>query len=100
MLVRNARDLGLRMRDQRLRLGLSQAALAERIGVSRSWVAQVERGNAGAEFGLVLMALSALHLDLDVRATQAPGGASAADDDVEWTPDLAAILRRARGLLP
>ena len=95
MLVRNARDLGLRMRDQRLQMGLSQATLAQRIGVSRSWVVQVERGNAGAEFGLVLRALSALNLDLDVRAAHAPDGA--ADDAVEWTPDLAAILDRARG---
>jgi HTH-type transcriptional regulator/antitoxin HipB len=97
MLVRNARDLGLRMRDRRMEMGLSQAVLAERIGVSRSWVVQVERGNAGAELGLVLRALNALSLDLDVRAASTPERAGAADDAVGWTPDLAAILDRTRG---
>ena len=96
MLVNNVRELGLRLRDQRLELGLSQAALAKRIGVSRSWVVQAERGNAGAEIGLVLKALDALGLDLDVRAAAAP--AVPLDDGGElWTPDLAEILDRARG---
>lgn len=60
MLINNVRELGTRMRDQRLELGLSQAAFAKRVGVSRSWVVQVERGNAGAEIGLVPKALAAL----------------------------------------
>jgi HTH-type transcriptional regulator/antitoxin HipB len=99
MLVDNVRDLGIRMRDQRLELGLSQAALARRVGVSRSWVIQAERGNAGAEVGLVLKAFAALGLDMDVRAANTPavplehGGES-------WTPNLADILERARGNRP
>jgi HTH-type transcriptional regulator/antitoxin HipB len=99
MLVDNARELGLRMKDQRLELGLSQAALAKRVGVSRSWVVQVERGNAGAEIGLVLKALAALGLDLDVRAANAPA-APLDDDGDSWTPNLADILERARGAKP
>jgi HTH-type transcriptional regulator/antitoxin HipB len=99
MLVHNARELGLRMRDQRLELGLSQVALANQIGVARAWVIRVERGNAGAEIGLVLKALAALGLDLDVRTAAAP--AVPLDDGGElWTPDLAAILDRARGNKP
>ncbi|WP_420127852.1 helix-turn-helix transcriptional regulator [Longimicrobium sp.] len=95
MLVHNARELGLRMRDQRLELGLSQAALAKRIGVARAWVIRVERGNAGAEIGLVLKALAALGLDLDVRTAAAP--MALGDDREAWVPDLAEILDRARG---
>ena len=95
MLVHNARELGLRMRDQRLELGLSQAALAKQIGVGRDWVIRVERGNAGAEIGLVLKALDALGLDLDVRTAAAPM-APLADDGQPWAPDLAEILDRAR----
>jgi HTH-type transcriptional regulator/antitoxin HipB len=97
MLINNARDLGLRLRDQRLELGLSQAALAKRIGVSRSWVVQAERGNAGAEFGLVLKALAAVGLDLDVRASGVPP-VPPGDDGETWVPDLAEILNRAPGI--
>jgi HTH-type transcriptional regulator/antitoxin HipB len=99
MLVNNVRELGIRLRDQRLEMGLSQAALAKRVGVSRSWVIQAERGNAGAEIGLVLKAFAALGLDLDVRAANRP--AVPLDDGGEsWTPDLADILERARGARP
>lgn len=101
MLIRSVDDLGARMRDQRLQLGLSQAELARRIGASRYWIMQLEHGNAGAEVGLVLKALAALNLDLDVRgASRATGRSPAADEDDEWTPDLAAILERARRLAP
>ena len=96
MLIHNARELGLRMRDQRLELGLSQAALAKRVGVSRSWVIQAERGNAGAEIGLVLRALAALGLELDVRAPQAASSPPASGEVI----DLTAILTRARGTEP
>lgn len=95
MLVDNARELGTRMRDQRLQLGLSQAAFAKRVGVSRSWVVQMERGNAGAEIGRVLKALAALGLDVDVR-TAAASAVSLADKGESWTPDLSDILDRAR----
>lgn len=99
MLINNPRELGTRMRDQRLEMGLSQAALAQRVGVSRSWVVQVERGNAGAEIGLVLKALAALGLDLDLRAANAPA-APLHDQGGSWTPDLTEILKRARGAKP
>ena len=87
------------MRDQRLELGLSQATLAKRIGVARAWVIRVERGNAGAELGLVLKALAALGLDLDIRTTAAPA-VPLADGGEPWSPDLAEILDRARGTRP
>lgn len=85
------------MREQRRELGLSQAELARRIGASRYWVLQVERGNAGAEVGLILKALAALDLDLDVRATKTSTSSPALEDGDDWVPDLAAILDRARG---
>lgn len=101
MLINSAGDLGVRMRDQRLRLRLSQAELARRIGVSRYWIMELERGNTGAEIGLVFKALAALKLDVDVRtAGGAPGRSSVADEGDEWTPDLAAILERARRHVP
>jgi transcriptional regulator with XRE-family HTH domain len=87
------------MRDQRLELGLSQAAFAKRVGVSRSWVVQVERGNAGAEIGLVLKALAALGLHVDIRTTT-DLAVPLADAGELWTPDLSEILERARRTEP
>jgi transcriptional regulator with XRE-family HTH domain len=87
------------MRDQRLELGLSQAALAKRIGVGRSWVIRVERGTGGAEIGTVLKALGVLGLDLDVRPAGAPA-APLVDGGENWAPDLADILDRARRVKP
>lgn len=67
MLIRTSAELGAVLRDRRKRLNLDQAALAKRIGVSRQWVIQIERGHARAELGLVLRALDALHIELDAR---------------------------------
>lgn len=68
--------------------------LAKRVGVSRSWVIQAERGNAGAEVGLLFKALAALGLELDVRASHAVPILREAEDAV----DLSTILNRARGV--
>lgn len=96
MLIHNIRELGVRMRDRRLELGLTQAELARRIGVTRFWVIQVERGSTGAEIGRVFKALAVLGLELDVRPVDAPAARSSEAD--AWTPNLAQILERARGL--
>lgn len=97
MLIHTTYELGLRIRDQRLDLGMTQAALAQRIGVARSWVIRVERGKGGTEIGLVLKAFNALGLDMDVRPRNAPAEARTSGGD-SWTPDLADILKRARGM--
>ncbi|HKP75620.1 MAG TPA: helix-turn-helix domain-containing protein [Longimicrobiaceae bacterium] len=68
MLITAPGELGQLIRDQRNRLGISQQALALAVGVSRHWVIALERGNAGAELGLVLRALSAVGLRMDLRA--------------------------------
>lgn len=63
------KDLGALVRDERLRNGLSQTQLGERIGASRFWVAEFERGKSGAELGLALKALRALELVLTVESS-------------------------------
>ena len=65
MAIRTPADLGAVIRERRKRLGLDQAELARRIGVSRQWVVGIERGRARAELGLVLHALNALGLQLN-----------------------------------
>jgi HTH-type transcriptional regulator / antitoxin HipB len=80
MLVRTPADLGAVIRDQRKQLKLDQATLAERIGVSRQWIIEMERGHARAELALVLRALDALNIQLDTSIGQADGRRSGAVD--------------------
>jgi len=82
MQVRNARDLGLLIKDQRRSLSLSQADLANRVGASRHWVIGVEAGKPTVELGLVLKALSALGLVCNLR----PAGTIASDRGLDPRP--------------
>ena len=70
MLVRTSSDLGAVIRDKRKQLKLDQAALAKKIGVSRQWVIDVEKGHARAQLGLVLRAIDALNIQLDASTEQ------------------------------
>ncbi len=66
MKVRSIRDLAAVVRGRRRDLGLSQAELATRAGVSRKWIYQFEAGKPTAELRLILRVLDALGLVLDV----------------------------------
>jgi len=89
MFIRTPADLGAVIRDRRRQLGLDQAELAERIGVSRQWVVGIERGRARAELGLVLRTLDSLGVRLN-SATLAGGHKG------DMTPDIDAIVAAAR----
>ncbi len=65
-ILRNAEQLGRSVRLRRLEKGLSQKALAEKIGVERKWIIHLESGNSKAELGLVLKALDALGIHTTV----------------------------------
>lgn len=67
MRIRTLVELGLRVRDRRLEIGMSQAQLADRVGVSRQWVMNLEQGNAGAALGQVMQVLDILRLDMHLR---------------------------------
>jgi HTH-type transcriptional regulator/antitoxin HipB len=71
MLVRTPTDVGAVIRDTRKRLKLDQATFAKRIGVSRQWVIEIERGHPRAELALVLRAMDALNIHLDARIDDA-----------------------------
>lgn len=71
MNVRSIRDVAAAVRGRRQDLGISQVELAGRAGVSRKWISEFESGKATAEFGLVLRALDALALSLELRETPA-----------------------------
>lgn len=83
MNIRSIRDLAAVVRGRRRDLGLSQAELAVRAGVSRKWVYQFEAGKPTAELRLILRVLDALGLALDVadRERAAVGSAAMLDLD-------------------
>ena len=58
----NTATVGARVRKARKDAGLTQAELGQRIGASRFWVAEFEKGKATVELGLALKALHALGL--------------------------------------
>ena len=64
MFIRTPLDLGAAIRDRRRRRGWSQRELAEKVGASRQWVNEVEKGKTRTEIGLVLRTLDALDVTL------------------------------------
>ncbi len=58
--VETLRRLGQTVRLARLRRNLSQAELAERMGVARPTVAALEKGNPGVGIGPLLKAMSVM----------------------------------------
>ncbi|HEY7933333.1 MAG TPA: helix-turn-helix transcriptional regulator [Solirubrobacteraceae bacterium] len=69
MRIRSIRDLAAAIRGRRRELGLTQADLAMRAGVSRKWVYEFEAGKPAAELQLILRVMDALGLALDVGYT-------------------------------
>jgi HTH-type transcriptional regulator/antitoxin HipB len=67
MKVRTIREIGLLVRAERKRLGLSLQAVAERAGCTRQWVAALEAGGERLEVALVLRTLAVLGIQLDAR---------------------------------
>ena len=58
-------DLGKRVRKQRLLIGLTQQELAERIGVSTSFVGHIERGTRKASLETLVALANALGVSVD-----------------------------------
>jgi HTH-type transcriptional regulator/antitoxin HipB len=88
MRVRSIRDIAAAVRGRRTDLGLNQADLARRVGVSRKWLVEFEAGKPSAELGLALRVLDELGLvlDLSIEAENAAGR----------TIDLDALLEEHR----
>ncbi len=63
-------DLGRRIRDARLALGLTQREAAERSGVSYQLISQIERGAVNTTVDTVAQICEQLGLEVDVHAAQ------------------------------
>jgi len=94
MIVRTAADLGHLIRERRRQLGLDQQTLAKKVGVSRLWIIEFERGKPRAEIGLVLRTLAALDLHVDVSTPAA--GTNEDTSPAPAPPDIDAIVEAAR----
>jgi y4mF family transcriptional regulator len=81
MKINSISDVAASVRGRRRDLGLSQADLAFRAGVSREWVNSFEAGKATVEFGLVFRLLDALGLGLDLVKLDATAGTASVDLD-------------------
>lgn len=66
MLIKTPKEIGMLVRDRRKAHGWTQDALAQRLGVSRLWVVQLEQGKSTAQIGLVLRALNELDVPMQV----------------------------------
>jgi HTH-type transcriptional regulator/antitoxin HipB len=73
MRVRTIREVGLLVRTERKRQGLSLQSLADRVGCTRQWIAALEGGGERLEVALVLRTLSALGIRLDARMPEGNG---------------------------
>ena len=94
MRIRTTTDIGLVIRDRRRKLGLDQRVLADRVGVSRQWIVEIEKGKPRAEVGLLLRTLETLGLDLMVDARDT----SALEPTVSVVDiDIDAVIDNARG---
>src|SRR5258708_1793177 len=84
MRIRTPADLGAAIRDRRTKLGLGQGALARKVGVSRQWIVEAEKGKPRAEIGLLLRTIQALGIALVIE-TAVPGkkGRASAAIDID-----------------
>jgi HTH-type transcriptional regulator/antitoxin HipB len=93
MLIRTPNDLGALIRDRRIKLGLDQKSLAQKVGVSRQWIVAAERGKPRAEIGLLLRTIEVLGIRLSTDK-ESPGDTK----NTERTPpvDIDSIIATAR----
>jgi DNA-binding XRE family transcriptional regulator len=69
MQIHTPDEIAVLVRTRRHEVGLTQTALADRIGATRQWVNALESGRPRIELGLALRALAALGMTLNLRAT-------------------------------
>ena len=63
-IVSNPADFGLRIRERRHELGITQEELADVIGVHRRVIGDMERGKPNLQLRIALAATRALGLDI------------------------------------
>jgi len=70
MKIVSIKDLSSVIRQRRKSLGWTQAELAERSGVSRDWIIELEKAKPNVSLALVLRTLKALQLPISIGKLQ------------------------------
>lgn len=87
-------DLGKRVRKQRQLIGLTQQELAERIGVSTSFVGHVERGTRKASLETLVALSNALGVSVDyLLAGSLQDGPDEEDASAAMDPNRRLVIR-------
>lgn len=80
------------LKAHRIRLGMTQEALAERAGISTDMVSKIEGGSSGARFGVIEKLASALGIDpAELFTSELPSGHIRNETLVYLTSRLAAL---------
>jgi transcriptional regulator with XRE-family HTH domain len=69
----HAKVVGRKLSDTRHALGLTQAALAERLGVSASYISAVEAGRRNLTLGQLANIANAMRLGIDISFIRPDG---------------------------
>ena len=103
---------GSLVRAHRVRLRLTQEALAERANISTDMVSKIEAGNSGARFGVITQLAHALGVDpAELFTPDLPSGqlqrsnlteitsrlASVSDGELQWLKGILEAALRPRG---
>jgi transcriptional regulator with XRE-family HTH domain len=75
----HAKVVGRELRDTRKALGLTQAEVAERLGVSASYISAVEAGKRNLTLGQLANIANAMRLGLDISFIRPDGTPVRAD---------------------
>jgi HTH-type transcriptional regulator / antitoxin HipB len=94
MRIRTTADLGALIRDRRTKLGLDQKTLAAKVGVSRQWIVEVEKGKPRAEIGLLLRTIDVLGIRLTTGNEDSGNTKTAGENPAV---DIDPIIASARG---
>lgn len=74
--IRSAEQLGNAVRRLRKLEGLSQAALAQRSGITQATISRLEKGSQKAEIGTLILVFAALKADISISERPENGGKS------------------------
>lgn len=97
MRIRTPADFGALIRDHRIALGLDQKTLAQKVGASRQWIVDAEKGKPRSEIGLLLRTIATLGIALtaDREGSRNPKD-TAASEQTATPVDINYIIESAR----
>lgn len=93
--MRSRFELTTLVESHRRRMGLTQADLAARVGVSRQWINSLEAAESNPSFSNLVAVLQVLGLQLEVGPAEPPDTRPTAP-----RPDLSALVERHRNATP